>query len=180
MDAAARQNGTATRGRAWTKKAIAADAGTLVIVTSSGIIKSAMSVAAYRSNPRHLRGHRLGQTAGTTSTTNHITPAVAVAQPGSWLVNSWSEKSSTVTTWTKPATSTTRTTPIGTGTRQGELPARRLRRPVATGTAAAAPHTTSIAGGGTQLFSVVISPGTDTTPPATRRRCPPSPPPAPP
>ncbi len=109
------KDGTATRGRAWTKQATAADANANVTVTGSATIKDAMSVAAYRSNGGTSSVTASAQTAGTTSTTSHTTPTVAVAQANSWLVNSWSEKSSTTSTWTKPATSTTRATPAGTG-----------------------------------------------------------------
>ena len=43
-------NGNAFSGRVWTKVATAADAGANVTVTTSGLLKSAMSIAAYRSS----------------------------------------------------------------------------------------------------------------------------------
>ena len=154
------KNGTATRGRAWTKKAMATDANSLVVVTSSGIIKSAMSVAAYRSSTAGSSAvSASASTAGTTSGTTHTAPSVAVAQSGSWLVNSWSEKSSTATTWTPPANSTSRTTAAATGGGKVSSLLADSNGPIATGTAAARTATTSVAGGGTQLFSVVINPG---------------------
>ena len=48
---------------------------------------------------------------------------------GSWLVNSWTEKSSTTQTWTKPTNATTRAQPGRNRHRQGQLPDRRLQRP---------------------------------------------------
>ena len=54
------QDGTATRGRAWTKQATAADAGANVTVVSSATIKDTMSVAVYRSDAGTSVGHRLG------------------------------------------------------------------------------------------------------------------------
>ncbi len=43
------KNGSVTRGRAWTKRATAADAGANVTVTSSAALKDTMTVSAYRS-----------------------------------------------------------------------------------------------------------------------------------
>ena len=158
------KDGTATRGRAWTKQATAADANANVTVTGTTTIKDAMSVAAYRSNGGTSSVTASAQTSGTTSTTSHTTPAVAVAQANSWLVNSWNEKSSTTSTWTKPATSTTRATPAGTGGGKVSSLLADSGAAVPVGTAAGRTATTSVAGGGTQLFSVVISPGVGTTP----------------
>ncbi len=118
-----------------------------------------MSVAAYRSSAGTSAVTASASTAGTTSTTTHTTPDVAVAQTGSWLVNSWSERSSTDSTWTAPADSTSRTTAAGTlGGKVSSLLAD-SGAAVPTGTAAGRVATTSVAGGNTQLFSVVVSPG---------------------
>ena len=156
-------------GALWTKQATAADAGTNLTVVSSATIKDTMSVAVYRSDAGTSAVTASAQTSGTTSTTSHTTPSVAVAQPGSWLVNSWSEKSSTdPNPWTKPAASTTRATPAATGSGKVSSLLADSGAPVATGTAPGRTATTSAAGGGTQLFSVVISPGTATTPPANQ------------
>ncbi len=155
-------NGTATRGRAWTKQATATDANALVTVTSTTTIKDTMSVSAYRSTGGNPSVTASAQTSGTTSTTNHTSPSVSVAQPGSWLVNSWSEKSSTTQTWTPPAGSTSRAVPAATGSGKVSSLMADSNGPVATGTATGRLARTSTAGGGTQLFSVVITPGTAT------------------
>lgn len=161
-------DGTATRGRAWTKKAVAGDAGSIVTVTGSAQLKDAVSVSAYRSTGGTSSVTASAGTAGTTSSTNHTTPSVAVAQAGSWLVSSWSEKSSTdPNPWTAPAGTTSRATPasLGSGKISGLLAD--SNGPVATGTAAGRTATTAAAGGGEQLFSVVVSPGTGTVTPPT-------------
>ncbi len=158
------KDGASSRGRAWTKKAVAADANALVAVATSATLKSTMAVAAYRSSAGTSAVTASASTAGTTSTTSHVAPAVAVAQTNSWLVNSWSEKSSTASTWTKPANSTTRTTITGTGGGKVSSLLADSNAAVAVGTAAARTATTSVAGGATQLFSVVVSPGLETTP----------------
>ena len=162
------QTGTSTSGRAWTKQAVAGDAGSTVTVSSgTTTLKDAMSVAAYRSTggtPSVTASASSPGTAGTSFTT----PSVAVAQAGSWLVNSWSEKSSTASTWTKPATSTTRATPAATGGGKVSSLLADSNAPVPTGTAAGRTATSSVTGGAAPLFSVVVSPGTGTvTPPPT-------------
>ena len=161
------KDGATTRGRAWTKKATASDANTSVAVTSSVFAKSAMSVAAYRSSAGTSAVTASASTAGTTSTTTHTAPDVAVAQAGSWLVNSWSERSSTDSTWTAPADSTNRTTAAATGGGKVSSLLADSGAAVPTGTAAGRVATTSLAGSNTQLFSVVVSPGVDTGVPPT-------------
>ena len=156
------KNGTATRGRAWTKRATASDANALLTVTSSTTIKDTMSIAAYRSTGSDPSVTASAQTPGTTATTTHTSPTVAVAQSGSWLVNSWTEKSSTTQTWTKPTNSTTRANPAATGSGKVSTLVADSNGPVATGTAAGRVARTSASGGGTQLFSVAIGPGTVT------------------
>ena len=121
-----------------------------------------MSVAAYRSTGSDPAVTASAQTPGTTATTTHTSPSVAVARAGSWLVNSWTEKSSTIQTWTKPANSTTRANPAATGSGKVSSLVADSNGPVATGTAAGRVARTSASGGGTQLLSVVIAPGTVT------------------
>ena len=162
------RDGTATRGRAWTKRATATDANALVSVTSSASLKDTMSVAAYRSTGGNSSVTASAQTVGTTSSTNHTSPSVAVAQTGSWLVNSWSIKSSTTMTWTPPANSTSRATPTATGSGLVNSLLADSGAPVLVGTAAGRLARTSTSAGGEQLFSVVVSPGTPATPPANQ------------
>jgi hypothetical protein len=161
------QTGSATSGRAWTKQATASDAGSTVSVSSgTTTIKDAMSVAAYRSaggTPSVTASASSPGAAGTSFTT----PSVAVAQAGSWLVSSWSEKSSTASTWTAPAGTTNRQAPAATGGGKVSSLLGDSNGPVATGTAAGRTATSSVAGGAAPLFSVVVSPGTSGTTPPT-------------
>ena len=157
------KDGKATRGRAWTKRATAADANANVSVTSSVYVKSTMSVSAYRSAGGTSAVTASASATVATAGTSHTTPAVAVAQTGSWLVSSWSEKSSTTLTWTRPTGSTQRTAPAATGSGKVSSLVADSGAPVATGTAAGRVARTSAAGGSTQLFSVVVGPGAATT-----------------
>ena len=173
------QDGTSTRGRAWTKQATDADASedeeadndVNVTVTSSALTKSTMSLAAYRSSqPGSSIVTASASAVRNTSSTTHTAPDVAVAQPGSWLVNSWSEKSSTASTWTKPANSTQRNSfsSTGGGKVSSVLADSNGAVLVSPPNAAGRVATTSVAGSGSQLFSVVVSPGTDNTVPANQ------------
>jgi PKD repeat protein len=159
------KDGAATRGRAWTKKATAVDVDAAVTVTSSALVKSAMSISAYRSTAGTSAVTASDSIAGTTSTTTHVAPDVDVAQAGSWLVTSWSERSSTDSTWTPPGNSTSRATAAATGGGKVSSLLADSNAAVPTGNAAGRTATTSLVGGGTQLFSVVISPGAGTTTP---------------
>ena len=159
------KNGSVTRGRAWTKRATATDAGANVTATTSTALKDTMTVAAYRSTGGNSSVTASAQTAGATTTaTSHSSPTVAVAQAGSWLVNSWSERSSTAQTWTPPANATSRRAPATTSTNKISSLVADSNGPVATGTAAARVARSSRAVANTQKFSVVISPGTVTPP----------------
>ncbi len=159
---------SSTRGRAWTKQATAGDAGSTVSVAGTTTIKDTMTVAAYRSAGGTPSVTASASTAGA-SGTSFTTPSVAVAQAGSWLVSSWSHKSSTAATWTAPGTVTTRETPTGTGSGKISSLLADSGAPVATGTAPGRTATTDTSGGGAQLFSVVVSPGTETGTPPTNR-----------
>lgn len=92
----------------WTKSLTAADVASAVMVTGGPTaMKSTLTMAVYSgvdsSNPV--------ATAATTdsNTAVHTTPTVSVPQ-GGWLVEVWSDKSSTTTEWIAPADTVTRLT----------------------------------------------------------------------
>lgn len=156
------RDGNGVRGRIWTRTATAADAGSEVIVDTSALAKSVIGVAAYRSTgtPTITASAVRGSD---TSTSSHPTSALPVSDINSWLVNVWTEKSSSDTTWTMPAGSTARTTVAGTGTGKisGVLGDSGAAVPV--GTAAARTATTSTSVTRDIVFSLVVSPGVDLT-----------------
>ncbi|TDU87829.1 PKD domain-containing protein [Kribbella voronezhensis] len=155
------RDGNGVRGRAWTKQATATDAGSDVTVNGSALTKSVISVAAYRStglatvSASAIRGLD-------TSSASHASPTVTVAKGNSWLVNVWSEKSSTdPITWTLPAGVTSRTTAASTGTGKTSSVLGDSNASVPIGTAAARTATTSAATSRDIDFSVVLDPGPD-------------------
>lgn len=154
------RDGNGIRGRAWTKTATSADDGATVTVTSSAGVKSVMSVAAYRSTAGVAEVTASASSVVNTSASSHTTPAVAVADQNSWLVNYWSEKSNAAQTWTLPGNVTQRSvggTAASTGKVSGVLGD--SNGSVATGNAAGRTATTSAAAGRSALYSVVVSPG---------------------
>ena len=81
--------GRGIRAQAWTRVATAADAGRGVQVVTRRAAKGVLAVAAYRGT-----GEAPDVTASSERGSNrrgkaHRTPAVQVADPGSWLVNAW-------------------------------------------------------------------------------------------
>jgi PKD repeat protein len=160
------RDGNGTRGRVWTRTATAANAGANLILTTSAATKSSLAVAAYRSTAGPATVTADASSARNTSATAHPAPAVDVRDEGSWLVNLWSEKSSTAVTWAVPTGTTQRTVTTQTGTGKVTSVLGDSGAAVAVGNAPGRTATTSAAVGRDLLFSVVVSPGDDgTTPP---------------
>ena len=68
------------------------------------------------------------------NTATHNAPPVSVTAAGSWVVSFWSDKSSSTTNWTLPATSTLRDQVIGAGTAHVTAAVGDSNGPVGTGT----------------------------------------------
>ena len=156
------QDGNGVRGRAWTKVASETDDGSTVTVTTSASVKSVLGVSAYRSSLGTANVTASASSVINTSASSRTTPAVVVAEEGSWLVSVWSEKSSTALTWNLPSNVTARTTAAATGTGKISAVLGDSNAAVPTGTAAGRTATTSSASSRASLFSVVVSPGEDT------------------
>ncbi len=154
------RDGNGIRGRMWTRSATTVDAGSTITVSSSAYIKSVMSVAAYRStgsavvSASSIRGVD-------SSATSHSTPETTAAQANSWVVNFWSEKSSTPTTWTLPAESTSRTEEQASGSGKVSGILGDSDGAVPQGSVPSRTATTSTSISRSVLFSVVLDPGTD-------------------
>lgn len=153
------RDGNGIRGRTWTRAATAADAGVNVTVTTAAATKSVLAVAAYRSSlgaaSVTASSSRVVNTAGTT----HATAPVDVADPGSWVVESWAEKSSSATAWTLPTGAVERTTAAAGGSGKISAVLADTGRAATVGTHAAREATTDPAASRTVMTSVVLSPG---------------------
>ena len=103
--------------RVWTKVATAADAGSVVRVTTVETVKSDLSVSAYRATP----GSTLTVTSSASAVraaglTAYATPEVDVPGPGaSWVVSYWGTKSTSNPVWGTPAGQTLRWGSVGSG-----------------------------------------------------------------
>lgn len=154
------RDGSGIRSRLWSRIAAGTDAGTSVTATTSALAKSVMTVAAYRSTGTTPSVTASAVGGSDASGSNHQTPAVPVAGPGSWLVSIWAEKSSTEPiTWTLPGAVTQRTQGAATGTGKISAVLGDSAGAVPEGTAAGQTATTNAAVSRTSMFSVVISPG---------------------
>lgn len=153
------RDGSGIRGRLWTKTATSSDAGANVTVTTSGAAKSVLTVGAYRTTgaAAEVSASEVGGT--DTSTTTHTAPSVQVSDPGSWLITSWTEKSSTDPTWTLPGTVTERGRAAASGSGKVSVVWGDSDGAVSTGSAPGRTATTSASVSRTNLFSVVIAPG---------------------
>jgi PKD repeat protein len=109
-------NGDGIVGRAYTKVATAADAGSSVKVTSSAYAKSDTSLSAYRGtsadSPVAVSAGRVDNSAGA----SHTSPTVTAPAGNNWLVTYWADKSGSTSAWNPPGGHTTRTSQFGTST----------------------------------------------------------------
>ena len=150
-------DGSGIRARLWTHRATAADADTDLTVSTSVLVKSVISVAAYRStglpdvSASAMRGVD-------SSASSHATPTVPVEKGNSWLVNYWGEKSSVDQTWTLPDNVSKRTDGASTGTGKVSAVLGDSNAAVPLGTAAARTATTSQTASRSAMFSVVRRP----------------------
>ncbi|HEU4811930.1 MAG TPA: PKD domain-containing protein [Nocardioides sp.] len=104
------------QGRSWTRTATAADAGSTVTITTSGLAKGDLSLGAYRasgggSTAVVAHAGSVDQVTGT----NHTSPTVNVATPGAWVLTYWAAKASVDIAWDIPASSVLRTSAPGAG-----------------------------------------------------------------
>ena len=106
------QNSLPLQASVFTKSATATDAGSPV----TAAVSTAGPIAAQLVDYSGV-GAATPVTAGASdaSTATHVAPPVAVTTAGSWVVSFWSDKSSSTTAWTLPATATGRDQVIGTG-----------------------------------------------------------------
>jgi PKD repeat protein len=104
---------SAFEARAWTKKAVAGDAGTTVSVTTASQVKSSLAVGAYRSTTGSVVV--AASAAQTASSAGSITTPQQALGTGSLVVDFIGVKSSNATTATLPGTLTTRRTSPGSG-----------------------------------------------------------------
>lgn len=160
-------NGTGIRGRVFTKTATASDPGSNVTVSTSQRMKSVVSISGYRSSIGSAEIAAVAAGIANSGTASHPTPSVNVADPGSWVVSFWSEKSQGTATWAIPSTVVERSQARGTGRGQISGVLADSNGPTATGPSASQVATTSANVSRSIRYSLVIRPGSgsDNLPP---------------
>ncbi len=98
----------------WQRIATAGSAGSSVSVGLSDYAKGNLRVLAYRGTSATSPVAASAKAADPANTLSHTTPQAAVSAAGSWVVSSWSDKSSTTTAWTAPGGVTSRGVSVGT------------------------------------------------------------------
>ncbi|MET0999372.1 MAG: PKD domain-containing protein, partial [Marmoricola sp.] len=114
------QNGSSSTARLYSKTATASDLGSSVTVTSRNAdttayyVRSDTTLAAYRGvGSPAIKASAI--TAQNVASAVHQTPTVTATDGTSWLVSYWTDKSSTTTAWTGPASQTERSLGTATG-----------------------------------------------------------------
>ncbi|WP_336921902.1 PKD domain-containing protein [Aquipuribacter sp. SD81] len=100
------------QGVVWTRVATAADAGAAVRTTTSVFARGSLVISAYRGGT--VPAGTVAVARETTSTATHRTPQLQ-APAGSLVVQYWSDKTASTSTWTAPADHEVRQTGAGTG-----------------------------------------------------------------
>jgi hypothetical protein len=146
---------TGVSTRVYSKAATAADAGSAVTVTASGVNKMDLRLAAY-ANAGGVAAHATAF--DPTAQTSHTTPTVTVTGSGSWVLSYWADKSSSTTAWTAPAGQTVRGTTIGTGTGRVTSLLTDGNGPAPAGTAGGLSASTDVAGTRATMATIVLAP----------------------
>ncbi len=96
----------------WTRRAVAGDAGSTVAVPTDDFGKAVLVLAAYRGVDAGTP--IVASASSTDSATDHVTPTITVPA-NAWLLQLWSDKSSSTTSWTLPGGVVQRALNVGSG-----------------------------------------------------------------
>jgi myo-inositol-hexaphosphate 3-phosphohydrolase len=143
-------------GRLWGRVAGAADAGSIVTVSGSSIIKAGVTLAAYRGTAAAPFAATAAAT-DTTSKSTHTTPTVTNTQDGAWLLSYWADKSSAATAWTLPAGVVARSTSTGSGSGYITTALADSFQGLPVGVIGGLAATTGVASGKAVMFSVLLA-----------------------
>lgn len=145
-------------GTVWSRTATAGDAGSTVTVPSSAMVKSDITVAAYRPTAGStISVAASAQATSASAATQLTTPQVNVADPSSWLVSYWGAKSSGTVAFTTPGGQQVRSGSVGTGSGSisGELTD--SGQPVAVGTRGGITADAGTSTSRAAMFSIVLT-----------------------
>jgi PKD repeat protein len=144
-------------GTVWTRTAAAGDAGSTVSVPTSAMVKSDITIAAYRPSAGNTLSVATSAQATSGSAAQQLTtPQVDVTDPTSWLVSYWGAKSSGTVAFTAPNGQQQRSSSVGTGSGSisGELTD--SGQPVALGTRGGVTADAGTSTSRAAMFSLVL------------------------
>jgi hypothetical protein len=146
----------------WKKVAGSGDSGgaiTFTAPTGTTGLKAAVTVLAYRGTSTVDPVSAFAGVAETVSRTTHTTPTVTVPGNNSWVVSLWTDRMSTTTSMTPPATETQRSATCGTGGGHVCTLASDGNAPVAAGaTAGGLTATADVANVANTMWTIVLAP----------------------
>jgi PKD repeat protein len=152
------ESGDNTVGRALTKIASSSDPGSVVTVTSSSLVKDVTAVAVYRGADQVTPIAASASTLETASSFSHGTPQVTASDSQQWLLSFWSDKSSSTTSWTLPATTLSRSSAFGTGSGRISAVVADSNGPVGTGPRGGLTATANGESSSAVMFSILVNP----------------------
>ncbi|MEJ5946297.1 PKD domain-containing protein [Pseudokineococcus basanitobsidens] len=138
----------------WSRVADGSEAGRALSVEHDASTKTTMVVGAW--SGAVLDSVTTGSTTGAPG--SHTTPQVDVARPGSWVVSSWSDKSSATTTWAAPESVVERAQVATTGSGRVTTLLADSGAPVAVGRAGGLTATTDGGSAKAAMISAVLRP----------------------
>jgi PKD repeat protein len=94
------------------RTAVTGDAGSTVTVTFPASVKASLTLADYASTASTIE---MEAVAADSATSSHTTPTLSGLTAGTLAVSFWSDKSTTTSAWTAPASVTQRSAVYGTG-----------------------------------------------------------------
>jgi 3-phytase len=152
-----RQVDESMQSQLWVRVAQTADAATSVRVTSPATTKLTAHVIAYSGTSTTSPVSAAVSASETRKSASHTTPVVS-ASPASWVVSLWSNKSSSTTGWTAPASATVRQFQGTSGSGRVTSLVADSAAPIGTTSAGGLTATASQSGSMATMWTVVLAP----------------------
>lgn len=138
----------------WTRRATSSDAGATVATPVGTILKSALTLTAYRGVDPAQAVQDVASSADGGST-SHTSPTAAAPANG-WVLQVWTDKSSGTTSWTPPGGATVRASTYGSGTGRVTALATDSGAGVGAGTVGGQTATTDVASGRAIAWTITL------------------------
>jgi Malectin domain/PKD domain len=141
----------------WERVATGTDAGTTVSVGFGGTVHGTVQLVAYSGTDTTAPVLQSAVNSAS-APASMTTPTLTDSTSGTWVVSYWTTKSSVVTTWTVPASQTSRSVANGTGSGRINSVIVDSGTPVSQGTVGGLTATTDQTAGATDSWTIVLKP----------------------